>query len=209
MHSYPDILNRLWRAATAPRSADAPTVISTFSGAGLSLLGYMAAGYRPLLAVDCDVHAVEVLRLNFPKCPVWCGDIRDLTVEELMELTGLQMGELDLLDASPPCEGFSLNGDRRVNDPRNLLPWEVVRIVAGLRPRAFVIEEVPALAQGRTKHLYDRLIEDLENCGYRVEPKVLSAVDFGVPQERERLILIGSRKDLDAPTNHPAKERKQ
>jgi DNA (cytosine-5)-methyltransferase 1 len=204
--AYNNVLRQLWRDHTAPRSAPAPGVVSLFSGGGLSLLGYSAAGFRPLLAVDTDARALEVLELNFPTCPTWCGDVRDLTVDEVLRITGLQVGELDLLDASPPCECFSTLGDRKVEDARNLLPIEFARFVAGLRPRTFVMEQVPAFAGGRTKHLYERLVEELRQCGYVVEPKEQSSFDFQVPQKRKRLIVIGVRNDLGVPASHPATE---
>src|ERR1043166_2755505 len=133
--------------------------------------------------------------MNFPRCATWCGDIQHLTLDKVLEITGFRIGELDLLDGSPPCEGFSLLGDRRRDDPRNLLIFEFSRFVAGLQPKVFVLEEVPAMARGRTKHLYDRLIDQLQSCGYRIEAKVLNAVDFQVPQDRERLVILGVRTD--------------
>lgn len=91
----------------------APTFVSTFAGCGGSSLGWKTSGFRELLAVEWDKTAVAAFRLNFPGVPVWDGDIRELTVEEALRLAGVAPGELDVLDGSPPCQGFSTAGKRR------------------------------------------------------------------------------------------------
>ncbi|MDK2013555.1 MULTISPECIES: DNA cytosine methyltransferase [unclassified Deinococcus] len=102
-HSYPADLQRAWADATAPRAPDAPTVISTFAGRGGSSTGYHMAGFHELLAVEWDGHAADTLRLNYPSLDVYHGDIAQLSVAEVLRRTGLQPGELDLFDGSPPC----------------------------------------------------------------------------------------------------------
>jgi len=109
---YPAILAEAWRKHLAPRGEDAPTVISTFAGAGGSSLGYSMAGYRELLAVEWDDNAVETFRLNFPGVPIYHSDIAKLSVEHCMELAGItEPGQLDVLDGSPPCfpAGFQVS----------------------------------------------------------------------------------------------------
>jgi DNA (cytosine-5)-methyltransferase 1 len=103
LSSYLDILDQAWQQHLAPREIDAPTVVSTFAGCGGSSLGYSMAGYRELLAVEWDDNAVQTFKLNFPDVPVYHGDITKLSVEHVLEMTGLQGGELDVLDGSPPC----------------------------------------------------------------------------------------------------------
>jgi DNA (cytosine-5)-methyltransferase 1 len=100
------------------------------------------AGYRELLAVEWDDHAVETFKLNFPDVPVWHGDIAELSVEERLRITGLQPGELDVLDGSPPCQGFSTVGKRKMEDGRNQLFREYVRLLRGLKPKVLVMENV-------------------------------------------------------------------
>jgi DNA (cytosine-5)-methyltransferase 1 len=90
-----------------------PTVISTFAGCGGSSLGYKMAGFKELLAVEWDNNAVETFKLNFPSIPVYHGDIAKLTGKKCMELAGIRKGELDVLDGSPPCQGFSTAGKRK------------------------------------------------------------------------------------------------
>jgi hypothetical protein len=97
-----------------------PTVISTFAGCGGSSLGYKLAGFKELLAVEWDQNAVDTFRLNFPEVPVYHGDIAKLTGAECMRLAGIKVGELDVFDGSPPCQGFSTAGKRKFDDPRKV-----------------------------------------------------------------------------------------
>ena len=115
IEDYPAHLEACWREHLEPKAKDAPTVISLFAGCGGSSLGYSMAGYRELLAVEWDDHAVETFRLNFPDVPVWHGDIADLSVEECLELARLRPEELNVLDGSPPCQGFSTAVKRRMD----------------------------------------------------------------------------------------------
>ena len=125
-----------------------PTVISTFAGCGGSSLGYKMAGFRELLAVEWDDNAVQTFRLNFPDVPVYHGDICKLTGDECMRLAGIMKGELDILDGSPPCQGFSTAGKRRFNDPRNSLFMEFARPLSELSPKGFCHGERDRHGQG-------------------------------------------------------------
>lgn len=117
--NYPKILAEAWQQHLAPREPNAPSVISTFAGGGGSSLGYSMAGFHELLAVEWDDNAVATFKLNFPKVPIFHGDIAKLSVEKIFEMTGLKEGELDVFDGSPPCQGFSTAGKRVLDDPRN------------------------------------------------------------------------------------------
>jgi len=204
MNSYLEELEALWAAHLAPREPDAPTFVSLFAGCGGSSLGYSAAGYRELLAVELDPKAAEVFRLNFPDVPVHVGDVRELPVDKATESAGLSgPGELDLLDGSPPCQGFSLAGKRRFWDPRNELYNEFVRFLEGLEPKAFVMENVPGMAKGKMKAVFADAMRKLKNAGYKVKCGILDARWYGVPQERERLIWIGVREDLGTEPSLP------
>ena len=106
-----------------------PTVISLFSGCGGSSLGYRLAGYRELYAVDWDKTAGTSFQKNFPDVKFYLGDIKELSSERILKETGLSKGELDVLDGSPPCQGFSTaKGKRRLDDDRNFLFKEYFRI---------------------------------------------------------------------------------
>lgn len=204
---YLDILNAAWAEHLAERASDAPTVISTFAGCGGSSLGYSMAGFRELLAVEWDDNAVETFKLNFPDVPVYHGDICKLTVEECMRLAGLtEPGQLDVLDGSPPCQGFSTAGKRQIDDPRNGLFREYVRLLRGLRPKVFVMENVSGMVKGKMKLVFAEIMRELKASGYVVSARLLNAMYFNVPQSRERMIFIGVRDDLGIAPSHPKAE---
>lgn len=180
------------------------TVVSTFSGCGGSSKGYQLAGGKVRLAVEWDDHAAECYRLNFPKTPLYHGDIAALSVEEALEISGLEAGELDLFDGSPPCQGFSTSGKRVLDDPRNTLFREYVRLLEGLRPRTFVMENVSGMVKGKMRLVFAEILRTLRGCGYRVSARLMNAKWYGVPQSRERMIFVGVREDLGKDPSHPA-----
>ena len=204
---YPAHLETMWQKAIAPREANAPTVISTFAGGGGSLTGYMMAGFRDLLAVEWDNNAVETLRLNWPELDIYHGDIAKLSVEEVLKRTGLKPGELDILDGSPPCQGFSTAGKRIMDDPRNQLFKEYVRLLRGLQPKVFIMENVSGMVKGKMKLVFVDILKELKASGYQVSAKLLNAMYFHVPQSRQRMIFIGVRNDLGIMPSHPRAER--
>ena len=173
-----------------------PTVVSTFAGGGGSSLGYHQAGFEELLAVEWDDDAVQTLRDNFPDLPIYHGDIYALTVKECLRLAGIKKGDLDVLDGSPPCQGFSTTGKRNFTDPRNTLFGEFVRLLEGLKPKVFVMENVTGMIKGAMKQIFLQIMAALRGAGYHVEAQVLNAKFYGVPQSRERVIFIGVRKDF-------------
>lgn len=194
---YPAHLEECWAEHLAPRLEDAPTVISLFAGCGGSSLGYSMAGYRELLAVEWDDHAVETFRLNFPDIPVYHGDIAELSVEECLRLAGLAgPGDLDVLDGSPPCQGFSTAGKRKMEDGRNSLFKEYVRLLRGLKPKTLVMENVSGLVKGKMKLVFAEIIQELKESGYYVSARLMNAMHYGVPQSRQRLIFVRVREDL-------------
>lgn len=200
---YPAHLESCWREHLAPRGADAPTVVSTFAGAGGSSLGYSMAGFRELLAVEWDDNAVATFKANFPGVPVYHGDIAKLSVEQALSMSGLKPGELDVFDGSPPCQGFSTAGKRVMDDPRNQLFREFVRLLAGLRPKVFVMENVSGMVKGKMRLIFVDILRELKACGYVVSARLLNAMYFGVPQFRQRMIFIGVRDDLGIAPTHP------
>jgi DNA (cytosine-5)-methyltransferase 1 len=203
IEDYPAFLEDAWKQHLQERQPDAPTVISTFAGCGGSSLGYSMAGFRELLAVEWDNNAVETFKLNFPDVPVFHGDIVKLSVDEVLEQTGLQPGELDLFDGSPPCQGFSMAGKRNFEDNRNQLFREFVRLLQGLQPKVFVMENVSGMVRGKMKLVFAEILHELKASGYKVSARLLNAMYFGVPQSRQRLIFIGVREDLGIEPSHP------
>lgn len=184
------------------------TVISTFAGGGGSSLGYQMAGFRELLAVEWDNHAVETLKLNFPKLNIYHGDIHNLTGKECLKLAGIQKGELDILDGSPPCQGFSTAGKRNVSDERNDLFQEYVRLIKELNPKVFVMENVSGMIKGKMKGKYLEIWKELKSLNYNVKSKLMNAMWYDVPQSRERLIFIGVRQDLKKEPVFPEPNKK-
>lgn len=179
------------------------TVISTFSGCGGSSLGYQMAGGKVLLAVEWDDHAVQTYKENFPGTPVYHGDIAKLTAAEVCNLTGIQPYELDILDGSPPCQGFSTAGKRKHSDERNQLFTEYCRLLRDLQPRVMIMENVSGMVKGSMKVMFAEILRELKACGYRVRCELLNAKYYGVPQSRERVIFIGVRQDLEIEPTHP------
>ena len=208
MIDYPAHLDAMWQKAIAPREPDVPTVVSTFAGGGGSLTGYLMAGYRDLLAIEWDDNAVATLRANYPELDIYHGDIAKITVEDVLQRTGLKPGELDILDGSPPCQGFSTAGKRIIDDPRNQLFREYVRLLRGLRPKVFVMENVSGMVKGKMKLVFVDILKELKASGYQVSAKLLNAMYFHVPQSRERMIFIGVRDDLGMAPTHPKAESK-
>ena len=206
MRSYTEILEEAWQEHLKPKPEDAPIVISLFAGCGGSSLGYSMAGFRELLAIEWDKNAVETFRLNFPNVPVYYGDIARLSIEECLQQTGLQPGQLDVLDGSPPCQGFSTAGKRVLNDNRNQLFREYVRLLRGLQPRVLVMENVSGLVKGKMKLVFAEIMRELKASGYRVSCRLLNTMYFNVPQSRQRLIWIGIREDLGIEPSHPRAE---
>ena len=196
IEDYPAHLRACWQEHLEPREPDAPTVISLFAGCGGSSLGYSMAGYRELLAVEWDDHAVETFRLNFPDVPVWHGDIAELSVEECLRIAGIKPGEFDVLDGSPPCQGFSTAGKRKMDDGRNQLFREYVRLLRGLQPKVLVMENVSGMVKGKMKLIFAEIMRELKASGYQVSARLMNAMYFGVPQSRERMIFIGVREDI-------------
>lgn len=179
------------------------SVISTFSGTGGSSLGYQLAGGKVRLAVEFDDHAAEMYRLNFPETTLYHGDIATLSVDEALQLSELKVGELDIFDGSPPCQGFSTAGKRSLHDARNQLFREYVRLLRGLKPKAFVMENVAGMVKGKMKLVFAECLKELKSSGYRVKAKLFDCSYFGVPQMRKRLIFVGFRDDLNIEPSFP------
>jgi DNA (cytosine-5)-methyltransferase 1 len=202
-------------------------VASTFSGCGGSSLGYRMAGYRVLYANEFIEAARDSYNANKAPYTFLDGrDIREVTGADILEKIGLGVGELDLLDGSPPCASFSMAGNRekdwgkvkkysdksqRTDD----LFFEFARILKEIQPKTFVAENVAGLAVGAAKDLLgshqmdmfgaqdNTILHALMDCGYRVRAEIVNAKFIGVPQARRRLIFVGVRRDLEMDPVYP------
>ena len=184
------------------------TVISLFAGCGGSSLGYKMAGFKELLAIDFDENAVKTFKLNFPEVPIWLKDITQIKGKDMLEFCNIKEGELDVLDGSPPCQGFSIAGKRKVYDKRNDLVLEYIRLVNELQPKVFVMENVSGMVQGTMKGLFKEYMLKMKALNYMVKCKLMNAKYYNVPQSRKRLIWVGVRKDLEKEEVFPKGNKK-
>ena len=194
-------------------------VIETFAGGGGSDIGWRWAGYKTIWANEFEKNPCETYQLNHPQTILNRRDIKLITAEEILFATGLKRGELGVLSGSPPCQGFSIANQNRlqnkaktyengVSQKNEELFFEYIRLLDGLQPKVFVAENVKGLTIGKAKKnlgdfnldLFDSqadtILHGLMNCGYMVRWQVLNAADYGTPQNRLRVFFIGVRKDL-------------
>lgn len=171
------------------------TAIESFCGAGGMSLGLQNAGFDVKLAFDFNEFAVETYKSGVGEHVIQ-ANASNLTVDEILDYTGLSIGELDLFSGGPPCQGFSKQrkGAHLWDDPRNHLVGDYIRFVEGLRPKAFILENVAIFGQKRgEKHLQD-LARELSD--YKLHPHFYNSADYGLAQKRERFILVGIRNDM-------------
>lgn len=191
-----------------------PVCISLFSGCGGLDLGIESAGFRVAVASDADSTCAETYKLNFPQVPYVVGKIGNLSTEELLNAGGVRPGEVDLLIGGPPCPSFSKSRFYRTEKPRALedpVAAETVggylRVLADVRPKAFVLENVKGLAYGVHKEALDHIISTAEGLGYSTTVHIVNAADYGAPQIRERCLVVGSLVGLiPAPKTTHSKE---
>jgi DNA (cytosine-5)-methyltransferase 1 len=168
--------------------------IDLFCGAGGLTEGLSQAGFTVIGAVDVAPLAIEAYRINHPDTIVWKRDIRRLSPEAMMSQLGIEPGQLDLLAGCPPCQGFSTMRTHRrgtnVEDRRNGLVAQFARFAEALQPKTLMMENVPALQGDRRFKL---VLSRLERLGYKLNHAVLDAADYGVPQRRRRLVLLGCK----------------
>lgn len=178
-----------------------PIGIDLFAGAGGLSLGFEQAGFDIVAAVEIDPIHSAAHKFNFPTCATVCKSIIDVTGDELRRVAGIGKRDLDVVVGGAPCQGFSLIGKRALDDSRNQLVYHYVRVVMELKPKYFVFENVKGLTVGKHRQFLQEIIEAFQDGGYDVvtDYKVLNAADYGVPQDRRRLILMGARKGLRLP----------
>lgn len=168
--------------------------IDLFSGCGGLSEGLKQAGFKIVAAIEIVPEAIKAYKLNHKRTKVISKDIRDVDCEEIKKL--LQGKTLHMLAGCPPCQGFSsirrLNRKKSVKDDRNNLVLEYLRFVRELKPLTIMMENVPSL---KDYYLFKQVVRELEKIGYKIEVKVVNVKNYNVPQNRKRLIMVGSLLD--------------
>ena len=192
------------------------SVISTFAGGGGSSTGYRLAGGNILCVNEFVEQARITYKENYPDTKILPDDIKELTGKDFLQTTGIQKGELDILDGSPPCSAFSMCGtlgksgskhsdgwgktkkysDNKVVENIEDLFFEFLRIAKDLKPKVIIGENVAGLVAGEAKLKLNEIVNTFEEIGYDVSYKILNASHFGVPQSRRRVIFIAVREDV-------------
>ena len=182
-----------------------PIVVDVFAGYGGFSLGFEQAGWDVKAAVEIDPVHAAVHKFNQPNCVVFPRSIVDLTGSDIREKSGIGEATIDAVIGGSPCQSFSMAGLRALNDSRNFLVLEFLRIVLELKPSYFVFENVKGLTIGKHQKFLDELIQVFDHHGYsvRLPWKILNAANYGVPQKRERLFLLGAKKGFPLP-NYPS-----
>ena len=190
--------------------------ITFFAGGGGSSCGYKLAGGEVLFVNEFQQVAMDDYLANFPDTPHHItGDIKDVTGKQIMEMTGLKVGELDLLDGSPPCPPFSMSGTKQKGwgkektaygmKQKNIedLTWEQIRIAGEMMPKVIVCENVKGLTMEYASEHLARMVNDFEALGYTTVYKVLKGHEHGIPQKRERVFIVSVRNDVLDAINMP------
>ena len=184
------------------------TYISFFAGGGGSSAGYKLAGGDCKFVNEFQQVAVDTYLANWPNTPHICGDIKNVTGKQIMEMTDIKEGELDILDASPPCPPFSMSGTKQKGwgkektaygmKQKNIedLTWEVIRIAGEMKPKVIICENVKGLTMDYASEHLQRMVNDFEAKGYTTVWKVLKGQEQGVPQKRERVFIVSVRNDV-------------
>lgn len=193
-------------------------LIDVFAAPGGLSLGFSMAGFRLIAAIDNDTNGVNTLSHNFSDAMVFRKDIRELDGEWLLDKVGMSRGDVDVLAGSPPCQGFSTVGrvkiaslvkkgvwklensnPRLIDDPRNLLYEEIVRVVKEVEPNFFVMENVHGMRSYQNGNLINEILNEFRVIGYRTDYRVLNAAEYGVPQQRKRIFFMGNRLGIPNP----------
>jgi DNA (cytosine-5)-methyltransferase 1 len=192
--------------------------VELFCGAGGMALGFERAGFDVLAAVDLDPVHLATHERNFPLCEPVCADVTESTGNEILAAAarGWQRrypaepfpGSVDCVFGGPSCQGFSVIGPRDQEDPRNALVAQFARLVVELRPRWFVMENVPGLLSPSYTPILEAFVKTLRDAGYEVgEPWKLNACEHGVPQIRRRVFVLGARDGARLPAVPAAREQ--
>lgn len=169
--------------------------VDVFSGAGGISCGFEQAGHKCLLGIDHDKHAIKTFENNHPHASVWSDDVAILKKKDLEELVG--NNRIDVVVGGPPCQGFSTVGTGNPNDKRNSLFLFYLNVVKWLDPKFIVIENVTGLLAKKNEKTLQEIFKKFSRIGYRLECKVVSAQQYGVPEKRRRTIILGTRLPIN------------
>lgn len=189
-------------APVSSRAEETVKAISLFSGAGGMDIGFEQAGFEVVVAVEQDPSCCKTLRKNRPKTVVINDDITKVTTKQILDAGGLKPREAAVVFAGPPCQPFSLAGERRgLDDPKGRLVMEFNRVVREALPMAFVMENVSGLRNWNGGEALNLFLEEFSKPigeeSYVVTYSIMDACDYGAPQHRERLIIVGNRMGKD------------
>lgn len=188
-----------------------PIAIELFAGAGGLALGIEQAGFRTRALVEIDPHCCSTLRANrkrhFPNARVIKADIRELNGADIRKRANLGGKNIALVAGGPPCQSFSIakesKGGRRLDDERDLMVLHFARLVSELEPDIFLMENVPGLLSKAQGRIFQELLHRFGDIGYSVRHSILNSANYGAPQLRRRLIILGSRKGTPPPFPEP------
>jgi DNA (cytosine-5)-methyltransferase 1 len=178
-----------------------PIAVDLFAGAGGMTLGFEQAGFDVLAAVELDPIHCAIHEFNFPFWSTLCASVEKISGKKIRRHSKIKSKEIDVVFGGSPCQGFSIMGKRALDDPRNALVFHFLRLILELKPKYFVFENVPGLTVGEHRKFLLEVIEEFEKKGYKVEAnyQVLNAANYGVPQDRARLFILGCLSDLKLP----------
>ncbi len=203
--AYRDILTNLYKRAMDTKPHNAPKAIALFSGCGGLSLGFAAAGFDLVGHVEIEESANKIYDSNFVNSKLLGTDICNITDEQIKEWKK-EFGDIDVVIGGPPCQGFSLAGKRDPDDIRNQLFEYYSNIVSLVYPKAFIFENVRLLTSMKTsdgKLFIDCIFDSFSKAGYHLVKKEINMADYGVPQSRERVVIVGVRNDIDKDFDFP------
>ncbi|MEM6755076.1 MAG: DNA cytosine methyltransferase, partial [Cyanobacteria bacterium P01_C01_bin.38] len=178
-----------------------PIAVDLFAGAGGMTLGFEQAGFDVLAAVELNPIHCAIHEFNFPFWSSLCASVENISGKKIRRLSKIKNKEIAVVFGGSPCQGFSMMGKRALDDPRNSLVFHFLRLILELQPKYFVFENVPGLTVGEHQNFLLEIIGEFEKNGYQVEAnyQVLNAANYGVPQDRARLFILGCRQGLKLP----------
>lgn len=205
---YCNFLSELYCRAIRKKEWGAPKAVALFSGCGGLSLGFAAAGYDLVGHVEIDMSANEIYFSNFPNSKLLGTDICEITDEQIQSWRR-QFGGIDVIIGGPPCQGFSLAGKRDPNDIRNQLFNYYSRVVSVVHPKVFILENVRLLTSMKTPEgslFIDHILNSFIKAGYHLVKAEINMNSYGVPQSRERVVIVGIRNDIEKNFDFPIGE---
>ena len=182
------------------------TFIDLFSGCGGLSLGFEMAGFESVLAIDFWQDALDTYAYNRGNTRTLCGDLSKIDPSEIKDKYDIT--DVDVIIGGPPCQGFSIAGKRIIDDDRNKLYKAFVNFVSVFKPKAFVMENVPTILTMGNGIIREAILNDFTSLGYHISVQVLTASDYGVPQNRRRAVFVGTLGDTDFKFPLPSKSVK-